>query len=621
MYSFQQDEAQMEQRSAVIELNKLVPFEDETTVISRIMEEKTRLDVISITGMPGLGKTTFVTGIYHNEAIRRKFPLCIWIHVSPKFDSRDTFVKILERLIPKGKPMPSIHQLISSIRKKLADKHFLLVIDDVWTFEDWEIIHRMLPKENTLGRVVVTTRRRDIAVHANIFREPYVLSLLGRERSLELLKLEVFGDCESCPPELEDISQKIADKCSGLPLSLVVVGRLLKNQFTKTLSIIGLQEEWSKVLDNVDQFLMDDKNNSIWKAFRLSYNDMPNSHKACLLYAGLFAEERDIQASTLTRLWIDEGFVRRKGLKFEEVASETILDDLVNRNLIVVTTKILDRVRTCRVHHIIREFCRAKAVEENFFEVLKENEEGMMDKATPDARRLCLHSDPSKWLSVEPSVPRIRSLLCFLDEAIDVDPKLVSTIINSFDVLRIFHCMSINLGEIPNFSRLLLLKHISLSLGSVDVVPAHIAKLPKLQTFVVHTDPGSIIRVKADLSKMSEVRSFKTNAVFALYNEKWKGKGCNNLDTLSNLSPQSCSQRLGRKARNLKNLGIRGHVVNLFRTFSLENDFPLLKKLKLVNESSFHDPILSHGIWRASHYQTQISNGRNTCLHWHRSSV
>lgn len=54
--------------------------------------------------------------------------------------------------------------------------------------------------------------------------------------------------------------------------------------------------------------------------------------------------------------------------------TENIFNYLINMNLLMVATKILDQVRTCRVHVMICEFCKAKALEENIFSVLKESD-------------------------------------------------------------------------------------------------------------------------------------------------------------------------------------------------------------------------------------------------------
>ncbi|KAH6819485.1 hypothetical protein C2S51_003088 [Perilla frutescens var. frutescens] len=77
--------------------DNVVDFEDEATIKRYLMDPKDELDVISISGMAGLGKTTLAWKIFQDREISHKFPLRIWIHVSQKFKSRDVFIDILER--------------------------------------------------------------------------------------------------------------------------------------------------------------------------------------------------------------------------------------------------------------------------------------------------------------------------------------------------------------------------------------------------------------------------------------------------------------------------------------------------------------------------------------------
>ncbi|RAL48793.1 hypothetical protein DM860_001113 [Cuscuta australis] len=74
------------------------------------------------------------------------------------------------------------------------------------------------------------------------------------------------------------------------------------------------------------------------------------------------------------------------------------------------------------------------------------------------------------------------------------------------------------------------------------------------------------------------------NAAIALEDPKWDGAGGENLKTLSRLAPESCTKKVSERARNLKELGIRGRLSTLLiSTMSMEN-LGRLKKLKLVND-------------------------------------
>lgn len=614
------DELISEQRSATYqphELDKVVDFEDEPTIIRYLMESKPKLDVIAIVGMPGLGKTTLARKIFNEEGICRKFPSRIWVPVSQKFNSRDTFLNILKELIPQAASTPSDEELITTIRRCLANKDFLLVMDDVWTVEDWKVLQKILPQENGKGKVLITSRQSEVAGQANIYRKSHGMSLLGVEKSLELLKLKVFDNIENCPPQLEVIGRRIANKCGGLPLAVVVIAGSLKNQFTKTRAIVGLQEKWSKVFDDVNEILQEDKDKSISNVLELSCNILSDEMRVCFLYTGLFPDNHEIPASTLTQLWIEEGFVRPNGRSLEESA-EKILEGLINMNLLMVTRKNLDQVKTCGVHDLIREFCKAKAAEESLFRVIKESRQGETRAQVSEVqkfRRLCLHSDPSRFLCAEANDDSsVRSFLCFLEEPIGVDPIHISTI--PFNVLRVLNCKSMKLGQFPKVSSLILLKHITLFIDNLDVLPEQISQLLNLRTLIVDTSSRSIT-VKANIWKMIQLRRLKTKAPIFLDDKYWTGKTSENLQTISRLSPGSCKETLLKRAPNLKTLGIQGEVANLFDNFSLKK-LHLLRKLKLVNEVLSETAITLQLLPRPDCFPSNLVSLTlsNTCLTW-----
>lgn len=579
----QQSIEQLYAQHESLEVDKVVDFEEEATIIRHLMESKLKLDVISITGAPGMGKTTLAKKIYNEPNVCDKFPNRMWAHVSSKFNSRNVFLNILEQIGIKTESDPSEADLIRIIRRRLEFMEFLLVMDDVWTDKDWEVIKKILPEKNGKGKVLVTSRQNDVGVLANLDRKPHRLSLLPQHKRWELLELRVFGTLGSCPLQLAKIGENIANKCGGIPLQIVVLGGFLRKQFA-TARGIGLKEKWEKVLADVNKILEEDKEKTISDVLDLSYNVLAHDLRVCFLYTGLFPEDHEIPVSTLTQLWIAEGFVRReRGKSFEESAEE-ILNELINMNLLVVKKKSLDQVKACRVHDMIREFCKAKAMEENLFTVITESK-GVIEPPLSElqkSHRLCLQSNLSKFFSAKPNGPRVRSFLCFFDKPLDLDPIHSSAIPKSFNLLRVLNCKSVKFEQFPKVANLILLKHITLSIDYPCVLPEQISHLLNLRTLIIDTTSHSI-KVKANIWKMMQLRQLKTKAAIFLDDKNWKSKVCENLQTISRLSPESCKATLSERAPNLKRLGIRGKLANLSNTFSLEK-LVHLEKLELVNE-------------------------------------
>lgn len=235
-------------------------FEDEAEkIIGYIKEESHELDVISIIGMPGLGKTTLAWKIYHDPEIQYEFPTRIWVYVSQEFTKKDVFLAILKKLT---RPTEDMYQKTDLELAQLVNDHlqrgkFLIVMDDVWTSEDWNKLKVALPKSNKMGKVLITSRHEEVAWHVNRVRGPHNLRFLTQDESCLLLQLEVFGKPE-WPSELEVLGKVIADQCRGLPLAIVIIGGILAKKFSASHEMSAKVKAWDKVSESASKYLTED---------------------------------------------------------------------------------------------------------------------------------------------------------------------------------------------------------------------------------------------------------------------------------------------------------------------------------------------------------------------------
>ncbi|KAL2532787.1 putative disease resistance protein [Abeliophyllum distichum] len=260
-------------------------------------------------------------------------------------------------------------------------------MDDMWKTNEWEEVRRLFPDKNNGSRIIWTTRLSNVVVYADssgpIHRMNF-LSLLSLEQSLKLLNQEVFGE-ECCHSELEGIGITIAKQCKGLPLALVVIGGLL-NKSDKTRAYLEFVTEnvKSAVTRNYDDFV---------EILSLSYNrsNLPHHLRACFLYMGVFPEDCVIHVSYLIRLWVAEGFLKPITPKsLEEVAKE-YLEDLIDRNLIMVRDRsYIGKLKTFIIHDLIRDLIVRKVEEEKFLHVMNQKVE-ISPEIIKNQRRLSIH--------------------------------------------------------------------------------------------------------------------------------------------------------------------------------------------------------------------------------------
>ncbi|XP_071902197.1 putative disease resistance protein At1g50180 isoform X2 [Coffea arabica] len=368
------EELQRLRRSSPIsEDTDIVGFEKITkSLVKELLKGDKNRQVVSIIGMGGAGKTTLAKKVYNHVDVRARFNCRVWVCVSSIYNHKETLRTIIKQLNPITNELLDMlekmqeQDLEERLYKDLKDKCYLVVLDDVWKEEAWDCLaRRAFPDVNTSSRVLLTSRNQDVAVHADALSKPHELKTLGQEDSWQLFLKKAFGHGANagCPTDLEVIGRKIAGRCAGLPLAIMVIGGLL-------LGKKRLESEWEKVLDNFSAYLSRSQSDA-GAILELSYADLPANLKFCFLYLGLFPEDSVISVRKLIHMWVAEGIMQKRDAKnLEETAAYEVVERLCSRNMVQVAEMTVDeRIKSCRVHDALRELAIRKAEDEIFFQI------------------------------------------------------------------------------------------------------------------------------------------------------------------------------------------------------------------------------------------------------------
>ncbi|KAJ0434942.1 putative P-loop containing nucleoside triphosphate hydrolase [Helianthus annuus] len=69
--------------------------QDAELIINRLVEYRKKVDVVSIVGMGGIGKTTLATKVFNDAYVKYHFDVIAWVTVSQTYDKRAVLTQIL----------------------------------------------------------------------------------------------------------------------------------------------------------------------------------------------------------------------------------------------------------------------------------------------------------------------------------------------------------------------------------------------------------------------------------------------------------------------------------------------------------------------------------------------
>ncbi|KAF7111843.1 hypothetical protein CFC21_111804 [Triticum aestivum] len=366
------------------------------------------------------------------------------------------------------------YEVAKKIRDILMLKRYLVVLDDVWETDTWEKLNRTIkafPDATNCSRVLLTTRKNDVANHVEMPTHIHALKCLNEEKSWELFSSKALPSYRRSSIadlyEFEKLGRQLTRKCDGLPLALAVLGGYLsKNLNTQAWSDVLLG--WPSTKDT----------QMMRGIIALSYKDLPNHYlKSCLLYLAAFPEDFNISVRALISLWIAERFIPHTPRNTLEETANNYVTELAQRSLVQVvqTRSIHGWIEKIRIHDILRDWCIEEATEDGFFDVIDETTRGQFGASSSHSRisyRCSFQDSSGQKLQASPN---LRALLCF---------GLSSSV--TFPELRFLRVLHVENSELENFSKVIggciHLRHLTLIRCGQVMVPSSIWKLIYLQT-------------------------------------------------------------------------------------------------------------------------------------------
>ncbi|XP_048546523.1 disease resistance protein RGA5-like isoform X2 [Triticum urartu] len=371
--------------------------------------EDQQIKVVSVLGSACLGKTTLATMVYNK--IGKQYSSRAFIRVPRKPDMKSIFRDILSQLQQQQHPPEDCKEvdLIDMIKEYLQDKRYLIIIDDVWTAFVWDIINHALPKGGRGSRIITTTEIEDVALTCSCYQPErvFVMKPLDDHHSKKLFFSRAFGSESDCPEEFRDVCTDIVEICGGLPLATVSIASLLASQPVISIDLLKyIHQSLSSRISSASS-----TSERTRQALNLSFNNLPNYLKTCLMYLSMYPQGYKFCKDDLVKQYVAEDFIdTTEGQDIHKVA-ESYINQLIDRRFIKpVSMNYNNEVLSCAVHDAVHDLIAYKSVEENFIVALDYSQKKV--PISHNVRRLSLLFDNARYAKKPSNIKssQVRSL-------------------------------------------------------------------------------------------------------------------------------------------------------------------------------------------------------------------
>ena len=196
--------------------------------------------VTVLRGWPGVGKTTLVNAIAHDEAVRRSFPDgVLWTALGQQPNAVGGLQAWADALgAPPGSRQRSLNELMNEIRARLRERRMLLIVDDVWDADAAAPFKLGGAQCAMLMTTRLTEVARQLAPAAGDVIQVGQLSEVASMQLMASLAPTVHG-------QYSDECRRVVNDLEGLPLAIRVAARLLETEASFGWGVADLARELS----------------------------------------------------------------------------------------------------------------------------------------------------------------------------------------------------------------------------------------------------------------------------------------------------------------------------------------------------------------------------------------
>ncbi|XP_057513593.1 putative disease resistance RPP13-like protein 1 isoform X2 [Actinidia eriantha] len=491
----------------------------------------TKFGVVSIVGMGGVGKTTVAQIVYDDKTVEKHFDIKAWVCVSDNFNIMRVTKAILDSVTSRTCDFKELNEGQVQLKKSLAGKKFLIVLDDVWNKNhgDWSKLTSPFIDGAQGSKVIVTTRDRNVACMMGAVE--YELKQLSDDDCWSVFEQLAFENLimNECP-NLVSIGRKIVAKCGGLPLAARTLGGLLRGK--------SRDGEWKGVL-NSKMWELPNEESDILPALRIGYYHLPSHLKKCFAYCSILPNDYEFEEKELVLLWMAEGFIQQpEGEKQIEDLGCEYFRELLARSFFQPSSS--GEISLFVMHDLINDLAQyvARRICFRLEDNLKNNERYKDIRKARHSSYMRDYCDGIKKFETFHEAKNLRTFLpcgsrdqwsyCYLTSKVPLDllPKL--------KCLRVLSLRSYRIGELSSkVGNLKHVRYLDLSNARIKKLPESLGTLYNLQTLILKYCQN-LEKLPRGMGNLINLRHLDITGACSLQEMPSKMSKLTNLQTLSN---------------------------------------------------------------------------------------
>lgn len=150
---------------------KLVGRDSEVETLLNLIENRpdpNKPHVVSVWGIPGCGRTAFITTVYDRCISAGQFDWCATFHMPQPYNHTVFCRRLLYSIDQATLDKLKARDLIEQCWELLHDFRGLLVIDGMQSKGDWDLIKANLITENCQSCIAVSATEESVATHCAV---------------------------------------------------------------------------------------------------------------------------------------------------------------------------------------------------------------------------------------------------------------------------------------------------------------------------------------------------------------------------------------------------------------------------------------------------------------------